>query len=211
MIVQRFVCNAFQENTYICHENGEAVLIDPGASSPNEFKRIWDYLATHALSIRHILLTHGHIDHIIGLKAFCERYELGYQMHEADEPLVEAVERTAQKYGMSVDKPDAPMAYLDENDAISFGNTTWQIFHTPGHSPGSICFYDAKNGFVISGDVLFARSIGRTDLWQGSTEVLMHSIETKLLPLPDNTVVWSGHGRETTILAEKQMNPFLRK
>lgn len=210
MIVQRFVCNAFQENTYICHANGEGVLIDPGCVMPNEFKRVWQYIDDNEIQIKQILLTHGHIDHILALKAFCDKLEMGYAMHRADEPIIEASDRTAQKYGMSIEKPDAPSVYLDEGDSISFGGTTWQILHAPGHSPGSICFYDAAHHFIIAGDVLFAGSIGRTDLWQGSTETLLDSIHTKLLTLPDQTVVWSGHGRETTILAERQMNPFLR-
>lgn len=210
MIVHRFVCGPFEENTYIAHENGEAVLIDPGCFNPAERKRITDYISAHKLTMKRLLLTHGHIDHVLDLKFFAAHLGLAYEMHAEDAPLIEQAERTARAYGMRMEAPEPPTHFLDETNTVAFGKANWQIFHTPGHSPGSICFYDATNGFVIGGDVLFAGSVGRTDLWQGSMDTLLHSIETKLMALPDETVVYSGHGRETTIGRERLYNPFLK-
>lgn len=112
-------------------------------------------------------------------------------------------------FGVAMDEPPPPGSFIDEDDTLAFGNTTWEILHTPGHSPGSICFWDSANDLVIAGDVLFQNSIGRTDLWQGSMPILMTSIFQKLLPLGDTVRVYPGHGPATTIGSERQSNPFL--
>ncbi len=112
-------------------------------------------------------------------------------------------------FGVELERPPTPDASLEEGEQIQFGNATWQILHTPGHSPGSVSFYDAANGFVVSGDALFRGSIGRTDLWQGSMPTLLNAIQSELMTLPDDTVVYSGHGPSTTVGYERRTNPFL--
>lgn len=210
MTLKRFVCGPFEENTYVAHDGQEAVLIDPGCFNAAERQKILSYLQAHKLTVTQILLTHGHIDHILDLKYFCDHFKLGYAMHVYDLMLIQTADRTARMYGMRIDPPEEPTRLLTEADTITFGETTWTIRHTPGHSPGSVVFYDAAHQLVMSGDVLFAGSIGRTDLWEGSYEDLEASIQHQLYTLPDETVVWSGHGRETTIGTEKQTNPFIR-
>ena len=209
MIVQSFTVGLFAENIYICHDAGEAVVIDPGSSDAYERQVVLDYLKEHNLKVRHLLLTHAHIDHIIDCAFFADHFEMAFQMHPEDVPLLKASEQQSMMFGIRMNPPPPPGTLLHEGDEVRFGNALWQVLHCPGHSPGSICFYDETNDFVIGGDVLFNGSIGRTDLWRGSMDELLYSIRTKLLVLPDDTVVYPGHGPETTIAKERQLNPFL--
>jgi len=210
MIVKRFTFNPFMTNCYVCHDDGQTAIIDPSASMPGECKAVTDYIETKGLSVKHLLLTHAHIDHIFGCAYFSVRYGLRFQMHADDVPLLEWASDQAALFGLDVTPPPAPdETFLDEDDTIQLGRDTWHVLHTPGHSPGSICFHDAENKTVISGDVLFQGSIGRTDLWQGSLADLMTSIHQNLMTLDDKTVVYPGHGPETTIGRERKTNPFL--
>lgn len=209
MQVQAFTVNPFAENTYVCHDAGEAVVIDPGCSTLGERQAVLDYLATRHLTVRHLLLTHAHIDHIIDCAFFARHFNQRFQMHQADVPLLENADTQARMFGVEIEPPPLPGALLAEGDTVAVGEATWRVLHCPGHSPGSICFYDAENGFVIGGDVLFQGSVGRTDLWKGSMEQLMTSIHRKLLPLDDHTLVYAGHGPPTTIGRERAANPFL--
>ncbi len=211
MHVEIFTVNPFAENCYIIHDAGEAVLIDPGSSTPAERNQIVRYIEGQGLTLRHHLLTHAHLDHILDCAFFVEHYQVPYLMHAADLPLIERAPQQAMLFGVSMVPPPPPGGFLKEGDTIEVGRATWQVLHCPGHSPGSICFYDAANGFVIVGDVLFKGSIGRTDLWMGSYEQLLTSIRQKLLPLPDDTVVYPGHGPVTTIGEERRLNPFLQE
>ncbi len=209
MTVQRFTFNPFQTNCYVCHDAGEAVLVDPSCHTPAECQAVVDYLERNELRLRHLLLTHGHIDHIFGCRFFSTYAGMGFGMHRADVPFLEEAEAQGRFFGVPIEPPPLPAYYLDEGDSISFGHTTWQVLHTPGHSPGSLSFYDAAHGLVIVGDVLFLDSIGRTDLPGGSLPELMQSIFQKLLPLEDTTRVYPGHGPDTTIGRERRHNPFL--
>ena len=209
MTVRPFVVSPFAENCYVCHDAGEAVLVDPGTATEDERRTVLDYLTRNGLAVRHLLLTHAHIDHIFGCAFFARTFGMTWKLHEADLPLLEGAELQAQLFGVELERPPAPEPSLEGGGTIRFGNATWQVLHTPGHSPGSVSFYDEANGFVIGGDVLFQGSIGRTDLWGGSTERLLRSIRTKLLTLPDETVVYAGHGPSTTIGQERRTNPFL--
>ncbi|MEM1269227.1 MAG: MBL fold metallo-hydrolase [Bacteroidota bacterium] len=209
MPVASFTVNPFQENTYVCHSAGEAVIIDPGCSTASERQRVLGYLEEHDLTVVDLLLTHGHIDHVVDCAFFSERFGMPFAMHPEDAPLIADAPGRARMYGFSIDPPPAPGRELLEGDSISFGDTTWEIFHCPGHSPGSVCFYDAAEGYLIAGDVLFSGSVGRTDLWRGSMPQLISSITAKLLPLPDATIVHPGHGPATTIGTERRTNPFL--
>ncbi len=209
MIVQPFVVSPFAENCYVCHDAGEAVLIDPGTATEAEREAVLDYLTRNGLTVRHLLLTHAHLDHILGCAFFARHFGMTWQLHEADLPLLDAAELQARMFGVQLEKPPAPETSLAEGSSIAFGNTRWRVLHTPGHSPGSVSFYDEAGGFVIGGDVLFRGSIGRTDLWGGSLPTLLGAIRAKLMPLPDETVIYSGHGPETTVGHERRTNPFL--
>jgi hydroxyacylglutathione hydrolase len=207
--VHSFTFNPFQTNSYICHDAGEAVLIDPASQVSAERRQVEQYLEDYHLTVKHLLLTHAHLDHIFDCAYFAGKFGLSWQLHPSDVMLLNGAQMQAQLFGMDVETPPPPGSLLNEEDTITFGGATWQVLHAPGHSPGSVCFYDEANGFVISGDVLFAGSIGRTDLWMGSLPQLMESIHQKLLPLSDGVKVYPGHGPATTIGEERRTNPFL--
>ena len=210
MHVKSFTFNPFMTNCYVAHSAGEAVLIDPSCASASEWQQVVDYIEEHDLTVRHLLLTHAHIDHIFGCAFFSERYGQTFKMHAAERSFIAQAENQAQAFGVQIDPPPVPDTFLDEGDTVSFGEVTFDILHTPGHSPGSICYVDADSDQVISGDVLFQGSIGRTEgLPQTSLPQLMESIFEKLIPLGDDTTVYPGHGPATTIGRERRSNPFL--
>ena len=215
LTVRSFVVSPFAENTYVVSSEGEAALVDPGTATPAERAAVEAYVEEAGLRVRHLLLTHGHLDHVFGAAHFADRYGAGadhggWQIHPADEPLLANAVRQGQMYGVHVDAPPAPAAPLAAGDEIALGDATFEVRHVPGHSPGSVAFYSAADGLVIAGDALFAGSIGRTDLWQGDTDTLLASIRDQLLTLPDDTAVYSGHGPATTVGAERRTNPFLQ-
>ena len=183
--------------------------MDPANFEPAETKQIIDYIAGQSLEVKHILLTHAHLDHIFGIDALVEHFGIGYQMHRIDLPLIELAPVHGKMFGTEMKEPVAPASFLEEGDTVSFGQASWSVFLTPGHSPGSICFYDESNRFVLSGDVLFYDSIGRTDLWQGSLPVLMKSIFQKIMVLDDDVALYPGHGPATSVGRERIHNPFL--
>jgi len=209
MVVKSFTFNPFMTNCYICHDESEGVLVDPSCATKQEQQAVLDYLVEQDVTLRHLLLTHAHIDHIFGCALFAERYGQAFQMHRADLPLMVHAQKQAAAFGVALEQPPQPDDFLEEGDTVCFGSTTWEVLHTPGHSPGSVCFYDPAEKFVVAGDVLFQGSIGRTDLWEGSLPQLMESIFQKLVPLGEETVVYPGHGPRTTIGAERRQNPFL--
>lgn len=211
MHVESFTFNPFQTNCYVCHDAGEGVIIDPSCMTEAEQQAVLAYVDAHQLKIRHLLLTHGHIDHIFGCRVLADHFGEAWQMHPADKPFLTRSAEQVLAFGMPLEAPPSPGPLLDEGDTVTVGEATWEVLHTPGHSPGSICFYDAANGFVVSGDVLFQNSIGRTlGLPQTSLPQLMASIFQKLLLLPDDTIVYPGHGPATTIGRERAHNPFLQ-
>ena len=209
MTVQGFTANQFGENTYLAHADGEAALIDPGTSERREHEQVLDVLESRDLRVRHLLLTHVHLDHILGCAFFAERLGGRFRMHPDALELYRHGEEQSQMFGVPLDPLPEPGDPITESDEIRLGDAVWTIRHTPGHSPGSICFYDEANGFLISGDVIFQGSVGRTDLWKGSMEVLLDSIRTQVLTLPDETVLYPGHGPETTVGEERASNPFI--
>ncbi len=215
LAVRSFVVSPFAENTYVVSSGGEAAVIDPGTATPAERLAVEAYIEEAGLRVRHLLLTHAHLDHVFGAAHFADRYgdtaeHGGWRLHPSDEPLLANVVRQGQVYGVQVDEPPAPAAPLVPGETLGLGDATFEIRHVPGHSPGSVAFYAPADGLVIAGDALFAGSIGRTDLWQGDTDTLLASIRDQLLTLPDETTVYSGHGPTTTIGAERRSNPFLQ-
>lgn len=209
MQIRSFTFNPFSTNCFVGHDAGEAVVVDPACRSVEEVEDVVRYVTDERLRVTRILLTHAHIDHIFGCRALCDRLGVGIWVHRSDAPLLAAAVRQGEMFGVAVEEPPEPVGYLADGDNVTVGGASWQVLHTPGHSPGSVSFADTENRFVLSGDVLFHDSIGRTDLWMGSLETLMRSIFDRLMPLGDDMVVWSGHGPTTTIGRERESNPFL--
>lgn len=210
MHIKKFTFNPFQENTYVVHADGEALIVDPGCSDADERNELAHWLDANGLLPSRLLLTHAHVDHVMGCAWVKERYGLSPELHRADLRLLENVRIAAAMFGVECDPVPAPKAFLDEGAVITLGKRHLDVLFVPGHAPGHIAFYSPAEKFILSGDVLFHRSIGRTDLPGGDLQVLMDSILNKIYPLGDDVVVYSGHGPETTIGEEKRMNPFVR-
>ena len=207
--VKPFTFSDFATNCYVCHSDGEAVIVDASCSTDEETSELVNYINSNNLNVRHLLLTHAHIDHILGCNTLAKQFNLSWQAHRDTSIWLAGAPAQALLYGIRMVRPPKAGSWLDEGDIIKFGSAQWHILHTPGHAPGSICFVDDANGFVLVGDVLFNQSIGRTDLPGGNMGTLMASIFQKLFTLPNNTLVYSGHGPPTTIGAERSQNPFL--
>jgi hydroxyacylglutathione hydrolase len=209
--IQKFVFNTFMVNTYLLYdETNEAVIIDAGCSEQSENEELSDFLVRHKLKLIRNINTHCHVDHVLGHAFIASKYDLLPEYHKAGEPFFLHLREIAATYGYTVDWIPSVKGYLDEGDLIKFGNSELKVLYTPGHADGSVCFYQPVQGFVITGDVLFRESIGRTDLPTGNYDVLMKSIKEELFTLPDDVVVYPGHGPETTIGYEKANNPFIQ-
>lgn len=211
MTIKQFTFNPFQENTYIVYdETNEAVIIDAGCIFDAEKQALKQFITDNLLTVKHVLNTHLHLDHQFGNKFLHDTYGLKPKAHKEDEFLLENVVAQAKSFGFPINEEAQELGnYIVENQEVLFGNSTLKAIHVPGHSPGSVAFYCEKENLVFVGDVLFSGSIGRTDLVKGDYATLILSITKKLLPLPDSTVVYSGHGPATTIGYEKQNNPYL--
>ena len=211
MTIKTFTFNPIQENTYLVYdETNEAVVIDAGCVSEIEKRALKNYIEDNNLSLKRVINTHLHFDHQFGNKFLFDTYGILPEAGKADEYLLDDVVAHVRSFGLDIKEEAQPLGgYLTENQVIKFGNTSFVIYQVPGHSPGSVAFYDQKDGIVFAGDVLFRGSIGRTDLPQGDYATLIESITKKLLPLPDSTVVYCGHGPSTTIGFERKNNPFL--
>lgn len=210
-LIQSFEVNYFSENTYIVYdETGEAVLIDCGCLTHEEEKLVSDFITANRLTLKRYLCTHLHLDHIFGNEFVYKTYGLKPEAHHADVVGLPSPAEQARAFGLPDRIKEVPVGhYLAGGEVIRFGHSELQVLSVPGHSPGSVAFYNAKNGFVIVGDALLAGSIGRTDLWGGNHEILLAAIRQKLLTLPDETIVYPGHGPETRIIDEKFDNPYL--
>ena len=209
--IQTFVVNYFQENTYLLSdETKEAILIDCGCMNAQEWRKVEEYITSHQLDLKHHLCTHVHVDHLMGAGFVYARYGLRPESAPEDIKLLPGIGEQARQLGLPVHVQDIEIqAHLNAGAEITFGNTRLQVKVIPGHSPGSIAFYDAGSQSVFVGDALFAGSIGRTDLWGGNYGQLIHSIETELLTLPDDTRIYPGHGSPTTVSFEKLNNPYI--
>jgi Zn-dependent hydrolases, including glyoxylases len=209
--VKSFAFNPFSENTYIIYnDEKDAFLIDPGNMPEQETQVLGEFIRTNQLNIKNILLTHAHIDHIIGLQWAYDTFNVPVLIHSDEMEILDRASFTAKNYGLFFPAFSGEIQHIKEGEKLNLGSETIEIYDVPGHSPGSVAFYDQNNGFVISGDALFMMSIGRTDLHKGDYEQLISSIKNKLLTLPENTKVYSGHGESTSIGFEKEHNPFLK-
>ena len=211
MTIKIFTFNPFQENTYLLFdETKEAVLIDARCITDTEKLTLKRFIDENDLTLKRLINTHLHLDHQFGNKFVTDTFGLLPEANQQDEFLLANVVAQARSFGFSVEEEAQPLGtYINEGDEIKFGNCSLKAIHVPGHSPGSLAFYSEKEGVVFAGDVLFRNSIGRTDLPYGDYATLILSITKKLLPLPDSTVVYCGHGPSTTIGSEKNSNPYL--
>lgn len=208
--IKKFVFNPFQVNTFVLYdETKECVIIDPGCSDGTESLELMDFIKEEGLKPVRMLLTHTHVDHVIGINMMEEMLGIKTEAHEAGLVFLDHTISTAATYGISIDKNPSVGIYIKEGDEITFGKSKLDVLYTPGHADGSVCFLSRKDNFVVVGDVLFQMSIGRTDFPTGDYDLLKQNIFEKLFTLPDDTVVYTGHGPETSIGFEKSNNPFL--
>ena len=209
--LQAFVCNFASENTYIIYnENKNAWLIDPGNYRQEETDAIANFIKEKDLKITKIILTHAHIDHVIGLQWAFDTFKVPVTMHQEDQEVLDMLPASGARFGFSVAPVNVEIEYVEDGEELDFDGEKFKIYHVPGHSPGSIVYHNENQKFIISGDVLFEGSIGRTDLYKGNYDQLINGIKTKLFVLDDATQVFSGHGNPTSIGFEKQYNPFFK-
>ena len=210
MDIKTFHFNPIMVNTYILSdETGEAVIVDPGNCRMYEDEQIRDYVNAKKLKIKYIINTHPHIDHIAGNPWCVSEYQAELLMHEAGMPIYNKSFAYAAAFGLEVSGMPAPDRFLKEGDEVAFGNQWLTVLYTPGHCDGSICLYNFDNQFVITGDLIFELSVGRSDLPTGSESLLLRSIREKILTLPDEVKLFPGHGDPTTVGKERRQNPFL--
>jgi glyoxylase-like metal-dependent hydrolase (beta-lactamase superfamily II) len=209
--VKVFILSPIQENTYVLYnDKKEAVIIDPGCYGAEEEEELAGFIHAEGLSPMLLLNTHCHLDHVFGNKYVAERWGLVPHIHRLEQKVLDFAPAAGLMWNMPFDNYQGELKFLEEGDTTGLAGDPLQVLFTPGHSPGSICFYAAVDAFVVSGDVLFRGSVGRTDLPGGSSQVLTTSIKNVMYALPDDTVVYSGHGPSTTIGEEKRSNPFVR-
>jgi glyoxylase-like metal-dependent hydrolase (beta-lactamase superfamily II) len=205
------IVTPFQQNARIiaCNETQKAVVVDPGGDAD----LINQALERRSLTLEQIWLTHSHLDHCGGVKALLENHSgVSLVGTEVEEPMRQKVLEICQMYGLpseGMENCPEPDTFIDEGDTVSLASYDFKVLYTPGHSPGHVCFYHRDSNTLIAGDTLFAGSIGRTDLPGGDYQTLLLSIKQKILSLPDETVVMSGHGPDTTVGVERRGNPFI--
>ncbi len=207
--IKTFTFNPFSENTYLVFdETGEAVVIDPGCYEKSEKNTLAQFIEAQNLKIKYLLNTHCHIDHVLGNDFIKQKYNVPLLIHKLDEPVLMSVKTYAPNYGFNLYQETLPDGYLAEGDVVSFGNIRFDVIFLPGHAPGHVGFYHKESESLLSGDVLFEQSIGRTDLPGGDMKTLIKSIHQKVFILPDQVTVYPGHGNTTTVGEEKISNPF---
>ena len=199
------------ENTFVVwdEQSREAAVIDPGMSNEVEELEIKSFIEENSLDIKYLINTHCHIDHILGCRFVKEKYNPVYYIPEKDLPLYDNADKQAEMFGVTLGKLPKIDKYLTEDERIILGNESFSNLFTPGHTPGEFSLYFDESKFCITGDVLFREGIGRTDLYGGDYNTLIESIKFKLFSLPDDILIYPGHGDESTIGYEKLHNPFL--
>lgn len=208
--VKKFVFNSFQVNTYLLYdETRECIIIDAACADTEEEDELLNFIEYHQLRPVRLLSTHSHIDHILGNAFAEEKFDLKLEAHADSMRYLKDATAYASSFGLRLSKTVIPKLFLEDGQQIHFGNSSLKVLFTPGHASGSVCFFCEEVPFVISGDVLFYQSIGRTDLPGGNYDELKNSIWGKLFVLPDHTLVYPGHGPETSIGSEKVDNPFV--
>lgn len=209
--IKKFTFNLFSENTFVLWDDAtlEGAIIDPGCSDSSEEKILESFISENSLTVKYLINTHCHIDHILGCEFVKQKFNPIYLAPELDIPLLQNAAMQASFVGMDFSISLLPDEYITENKKLYLGKSELSFLFTPGHTPGEFCIYIPETKICITGDVLFNDSIGRTDLWGGNYNVLIQSINQKLLSLPDETVIYPGHGESSSIGREKKFNPFL--
>jgi len=212
IILKNFVFNPFQVNTYVLYdETKKCIIVDPACMDEIEKNELSQFIETHNLLPLKLFNTHTHFDHIAGNRFVAEKYQINLEVHKDSLNILHSARASAEIFGFDLIESVEPSAFINDGDIIKFGNSELEVLYTPGHVDGSVCFYSKNDNFVISGDVLFNLSIGRSDLPTGNHKFLIESIKSKLVVLPGNTIVYPGHGLFTTIGYEIENNPFLLK
>jgi len=208
--IEKFVVNPLGENSYLVYdETGDCVFVDPGFYYDEEFAEIKEFIASNNLKPVGIVNTHCHFDHIMGVEWLRKEYGIPFSAHEKDAFWIERAVEQGRMFGFEMNTVSPINNFLTEQENYAFGNSVFEVIHVPGHSPGHVCLYNKESDTLLAGDVIFYGSIGRTDLPGGNYQDLISNIKSKLFVLPDNTVVYSGHGPETNLGFEKSTNPFL--
>ncbi|MFM2393682.1 MAG: hypothetical protein RLZZ546_1664 [Bacteroidota bacterium] len=213
MTIHSFTFNDFQENTYIIidEDTKNCIIVDPGCNGTAENFTLSSFIDKNDLTPIQLINTHCHIDHVLGNQFVADKYGIELTAHQGEVVVLSSCERVAKMYGIPFVGSPPVMHFLEDGDIVKLGKYDFEVLLCPGHSPASICLYNAYSKILIAGDVLFHRSIGRTDLPGGNYDTLIESIKTKLWHLPKDTKVYSGHGPHTTIGEEILYNPFLHE
>ncbi len=210
--IKTFPFNPFQVNTYVLYdETGECVIIDASCYESFEENLLKNFISDNKLTPVALLNTHCHIDHILGNNFIHEHFNLKPRTHKDGIAFLDNAREYGEAFGFKIKEPVRPELFLEEGLLVTFGNQQLKVLETPGHAAGSVCLYHVEENFVVAGDVLFQHSIGRTDLPTGDFQLLIKSIQEKLMILPGDTKVYCGHGPATTIDEEKNNNPFLNQ
>jgi len=208
--IQSFTVGPFAENTYLLAEANRAILIDPGFSTKEEFEQVTAAVASRELALQAVVLTHAHVDHILGISLVRESFDAPIYLSDKDYYLWENFASQSRMFGFQRKPFNFVPEILPISEEWKVGGFTFDVRYTPGHAPDHISLYSREDGLVIAGDALFKEGIGRTDLYHGDMNTLQRSIREQLYSLPDETTVYPGHGPETTIGHEKKANPFIK-
>ena len=208
--IHHFTFNPFQENTYVVYnDQKEAFIIDPGCYTKIEQKQLLDFIQTHCLQVKGLLNTHCHLDHVFGNQLIADTFNVSATFHKNEQVVLDRLHEASSKWGIPCENYTGTINYIEHGDTILLGKDAFEILLTPGHSPGSVCFYNQEQSFMIGGDLIFKDGVGRTDLPGSNPTDLINSIKEVVLPLPENIIIYSGHGPATSIGREKSHNPFL--
>lgn len=209
--IKSFCFNPFQENTYILfNEAKEAIIIDPGCYTDQEKQTLTDFIIENNLVPKLLLNTHCHLDHVFGNSYVSEQYGLTALFHKNEQIVIDRLPEGGARWGVPCEPYTGKVQYIEDKEMIHFGTDAFEVLLTPGHSPGSVCFYHAAQGFLIGGDLIFKDGVGRTDLPGSNPLDLIKSIKEQILPLPDTMTIYSGHGPATTLGREKAANPYIK-
>jgi len=211
MQISCYTVGPFAENTYLLTQNGEAVVIDPGFTEDEEYHKIKSKIDDENLELKAVVLTHAHVDHVLGLHKILNDFEVPVFLNDQDRYLWDNFASQAAMFGFQVQGLDVDPEPLRAQESWQIGAFSFDVRYTPGHAPDHVSLYSEEDGMVIGGDVLFREGIGRTDLYKGDFSVLETSIREKLYTLPEETTVYPGHGPSTTIGHEKKSNPFVKE
>ena len=209
MLFETIVVGPLGVNCFILgdKQSKEGVVVDPGA----DCEMILESVARFGIKVKYVINTHGHFDHVGCNRQLKEQTGAELLIHQGDQALLSMASRSAQKYGLTVEDSPVPSRHLTDGMKLEFGRRCIEVLHTPGHTQGGCCLYLANEKLLITGDTLFAESVGRTDLPGGDHQQLIASIKSKLMPLPDETIVWPGHGPSSTIGTERRRNPYINE